>query len=88
LFESENEEIKQNFIEFARSIEALIVNSETENTHRKIPMSASRDAGTVLDRFLLSRTSSKRQEPLLGGSDMSHINAHERRIPSFLSARK
>lgn len=88
LFESENQEIRQNFIEFARSIEALIVNSETENTHRKIPVSAARDAGTVLDRFLLSRTSNKRQEPPLDVRDMSHMKARERQIPSFLNVRK
>lgn len=88
LFESDNQHIKQNFIEFARSVEALIVNTETDNPQRKIPISAARDAGTVLDRFLLSRTARKNPDPSTRAHEISHINARDRAIPSFLSLRK
>ena len=88
LFESTNEEIRQNFIEFARSVESLVVNSEAENNHRKIPVSAARDAGTVLDRFLLSRTSNKQPNRTPELHDISHLKNRERTVPSFLSTRK
>ena len=89
LFESDNVEIRQNFIEFARSVEALIVNTETETEtpQRKIPVSAARDAGTVLDRFLLSRTA-LRERNHAAAHDLSHLKARDLSVPSFLSQRK
>ncbi len=88
LFESDNVEIRQNFIEFARSVEALIVNTETESHQRKIPVSAARDAGTVLDRFLLSRTARREHNHAAAAHDLSHVKARDPSVPSFLSLRK
>ncbi len=88
LFESDNEEIRKNFVEFARSVEALIVNSEQESSHRKIPASAARDAGTVLDRFLLSRTTRRHAEQPSELHDIAHLKNRDRQVPSFLGLRK
>jgi cellulose biosynthesis protein BcsQ len=88
LFDSTSEEIKKNFIEFARSIEALIVNHEVESSQRKIPISSSRDSGTVLDRFLLSRSTFKNQPKIADQKEISSTILRAQSIPSFLEARK
>ncbi len=90
LFESDNEEIKQNFIEFARAVETLMVNSDPDEEieHRKIPSSAARDAGTVLDRFLLSRTTRRHQPPSLQSHEIAHFRHRDRQPPSFLKTHK
>ncbi len=88
LFDSTSEEIKKNFIEFARSIEALIVNHEAESSQRKIPISSSRDSGTVLDRFLLSRSTFKNQPKIADQKEISSTILRAQSIPSFLEVRK
>ena len=88
IFESDNEAIRQNFIEFARSVEALLMNIETESYRKKIPTSAARDAGTVLDRFLLSRTARKNLQQPSDMHDLSHLRNRDHSVPSFLSTRK
>lgn len=88
LFDSTSEEIKKNFIEFARSIEALIVNHEVESSQRKIPISSSRDSGTVLDRFLLSRSTFKNQPKIADQKEISSTILRAQSIPSFLEVRK
>jgi cellulose biosynthesis protein BcsQ len=88
LFDSTSEEIKKNFIEFARSIEALIVNHDAEANQHKIPISSSRDSGTVLDRFLLSRSTFKNQPKIADQKEISSTILRAQSIPSFLEARK
>lgn len=87
LFDSDSEEIKKNFIEFARSIESLIVNHEINENDRKILTSSSRDAGTVLDRFLLSRAAYKNQTKTYDRNETSSPQSKTPAIPSFLDAR-
>ena len=88
LFESENKEIKQNYVEFARAIETMIVNRNLENEHRTIPLNSARDSGTVLDRFLLSRLAQKKLTNLHDEKNIPQIAARDRAIPSFLDMRK
>jgi cellulose biosynthesis protein BcsQ len=88
LFDSNNEIIKQNFIEFARSIEALVVNATNNDTRQTIPQNSSRDSGTILDRFLLNRSASKQQPRAHEKYDMPKIPLRDHAIPSFLSLRK
>lgn len=88
LFESESNDIRQNFIEFARAIETMIVNHNLENNQPTIPVHSARDSGTILDRFLLSRLSQKKSHRLHDEYDLPPIAAGDRALPSFLDLRK
>lgn len=86
LFESESKTIRENFINFAESVEDLIRSSQYKNSQAALPQSAHRDAGTVLDRFLLLRTAQKnRQEKIDHLEKTREAQRKNFMLPSFLT---
>ena len=88
LFDSPVSEIRDNFINFAKSIDSLLWQMRNEERELVKPKSLNRDAGSILDRYMLTQSAKRKSEKKLAQLHRKDLSASDKTkfLPSFLTS--
>lgn len=86
LFDSPVSEVRENFIYFAKSIDSLLWQMRTEERKIEKPKVSNRDAGSILDRFMLTQAATRKAEKKSAQSHRNNLSTNDKThfLPSFL----
>jgi cellulose biosynthesis protein BcsQ len=85
IFNSPDTEIRQNFSDFAKAVQGLLSQMAAQPTRTKqlSPSTGHRDAGTVLDRFMLNRLANRSPDLRQRVDEVANVNDNQF-LPRFL----